>query len=109
MVKNLPANARCKRHGFDPWLRKIPLEEGLATHSSILAWKNFMDREAWQRADHRITKSRTGLNRLSKHETLYVILKQSKSKKISKNQKRLPWWHSGKESACQCRRRGFDP
>ena len=21
----------------------------------------------------------------------------------------LPWWFSGKESACQCRRRGFDP
>ena len=21
----------------------------------------------------------------------------------------LPWWHNGKESACQCRRRGFDP
>ena len=21
----------------------------------------------------------------------------------------LPWWRSGKESACQCRRRGFDP
>ena len=39
MVKNLPANARCKRHGFDPWLRKIPLEEGLATHFSILAWR----------------------------------------------------------------------
>ena len=21
---------------------------------------------------------------------------------------RLPWWFSGKESACQCRRHGFD-
>ena len=21
----------------------------------------------------------------------------------------LPWWHNGKESACQCRRRGFNP
>ena len=21
----------------------------------------------------------------------------------------LPWWFSGKESACQCRRHGFDP
>ena len=21
----------------------------------------------------------------------------------------LPWWLSGKEYACQCRRRGFDP
>ena len=23
--------------------------------------------------------------------------------------KRFPWWLNGKESACQCRRRGFDP
>ena len=23
--------------------------------------------------------------------------------------RRLPWWLSGKESTCQCRRRGFDP
>ena len=28
---------RCKRRGFHPWVRKIPLEEGMATHSSILA------------------------------------------------------------------------
>ena len=21
----------------------------------------------------------------------------------------LPWWFSGKESTCQCRRHGFDP
>ena len=27
---------RHKRHGFDPWVRKIPLEEGMATHSSFL-------------------------------------------------------------------------
>jgi len=24
---------------FDPWAGKIPLEEEMATHSSILAWK----------------------------------------------------------------------
>ena len=24
-------------------------------------------------------------------------------------QQRLPWWLSGKESACQCKRHGFDP
>jgi len=27
------------RHGFDPWVGKIPLEKGMATHSSIFAWK----------------------------------------------------------------------
>ena len=24
---------------FNPWVRKIPLEEGMATHSSVLAWR----------------------------------------------------------------------
>ena len=31
---------QCRRHKrlrFDPWVRKIPLEVGMATHSSILA------------------------------------------------------------------------
>ena len=30
---------RHKRHGLDPWVEKIPLEEGMATHSSIFAWR----------------------------------------------------------------------
>ena len=28
-----------KRHGFDPWGGEAPLEEGMATHSRILAWR----------------------------------------------------------------------
>ena len=36
-----------------------PLEEGMATHSSILAWKNPMYREAWQAAVHRVEQSQT--------------------------------------------------
>jgi len=39
VVKNPTANAEDLRHGFNPWPRKIPLEEGMATHSSILAWR----------------------------------------------------------------------
>ena len=30
--------SRCKRLRFNPWVRKIPLKEEVATHSSILAW-----------------------------------------------------------------------
>ena len=33
---------QCRRHrrlGFDPWVRKTPWKEELATHSSIFAWK----------------------------------------------------------------------
>jgi len=29
----------CRRHGFDPWVREDLLVEGMATHSSILAWR----------------------------------------------------------------------
>ena len=35
------------------------LEEGMATHSSILAWKNFMDRGAWQATVHGVAKNQT--------------------------------------------------
>ena len=28
-----------RRCGFNPWVRKIPLEKEMATHSSILAWR----------------------------------------------------------------------
>ena len=30
---------RQKRLEFDSWVGKIPLEKGMATHCSILAWK----------------------------------------------------------------------
>ena len=35
------------------------LEEGMATHSSILAWRIPMDRGAWRATVHGVTKSRT--------------------------------------------------
>ena len=45
MVKNLPAV-------WDTWVPSLgwqdPLEEGMATHSSILAWRIPMDRGAWR-------------------------------------------------------------
>ena len=44
MVKNLPA---VWETWSDPWVGKIPLEEGMATHSSILAWRIPKDRGAW--------------------------------------------------------------
>ena len=38
-VKNSHAMQEHRRCGFDPQVGKIPLEEEMATHSSILAWK----------------------------------------------------------------------
>ena len=40
----------------ETWVRSLgwedPLEEGRATHSSILAWRTLMDRGAWQVTVH---------------------------------------------------------
>ena len=51
MIKSLPAvqETRIRPLGWDD-----PLEKEMATHSSILAWKNLMDRGAWWAA---VTKS----------------------------------------------------
>ena len=38
-----------------------PLEEGMATHSSILAWRISMDRGTWQATVHGVSKSQTQL------------------------------------------------
>ena len=35
---NLSVEER-KRPGFHPWVREDSLEEGMATHSSVLAWR----------------------------------------------------------------------
>ena len=42
-----------------------PLEEEMATHSSVLAWENPRDRGAWQTTVHGVVESRIGLKRLS--------------------------------------------
>ena len=59
MVKNLPAM-------WETWLRSLgwedSLEEDKATHSSILAWRIPMDREAWQAIVHGVAKSQTQLS-----------------------------------------------
>ena len=39
-----------------------PLEEGMATPSSILAWRIRMNRGAWRAAFHGVAESQTGLN-----------------------------------------------
>ena len=56
LVKNPPA----MRESWVPSLGwKDPLEEGMATHSRILAWGMPMDRGAWRATVHGLTKSRS--------------------------------------------------
>ena len=50
----------------ETWVRSLdwedPLEEAMATYSSILAWRIPMDRGAWQATDHGVSKSQTQLS-----------------------------------------------
>ena len=56
LVKNPPAMQ-------ETWVQSLgwedPLEEGMATHSSILAWRTLMDRGAWWATVRGVTKSWT--------------------------------------------------
>ena len=55
-VKNPPAMRETWVQSLD-W--EDPLEEGMTTHSSILAQRLPMDRGAWRVAVHGVAKSRT--------------------------------------------------
>ena len=63
-MKNLPAMR-------ETWVWSLgwedPLEKGMATHSSILAWRISMDRGAWWATVHGATKSQTRLKRFRTH------------------------------------------
>ena len=58
MVKNLPAV-------WEAWVQSLGwedfLEEGMTTHSNILAWRIPTDRGAWRATVHRVAKSQTRL------------------------------------------------
>ena len=58
-VKNPPARQ-------ETWDRspgqEDPLEEGMAAHSRILAWRIPMDRGAWQATVHGVTEGQTLLS-----------------------------------------------
>ena len=68
-VKNLPAVQ-------ETWVRSLgwedSLEKGMATHSSILAWRITSDRGAWQATVHGVTKSWT---QLTKNSTAHITSK----------------------------------
>ena len=128
-VKNLRAmwETRLPSLGWED-----PLEEDMATHSSIVAW-----RIPWM--EESVGLQSVGLQRVrhdwaTKHNTIMVLLENfskirkgfacwmNKCSDIGSPQwfsrllfllivlsSRLLWWLSGKESACQCRRHKFNP
>ena len=59
MVKRLPTVQETWVQSLD---QEDPLEEGMATHSSILAWRIPVDRGAWLVTFHRAAESQTQLS-----------------------------------------------
>ena len=59
MVENLPAMR-------ETWVLSLgwedPLEEGIATHTNILAWRIPVDRGTWWAEVHGVIKSQTQLS-----------------------------------------------
>ena len=66
-VKNLPA----MKESWTTLGQEDPLEEGMATHSSILAWRTSW-RGAWVATVHVVEKSQTHLKRLSTYTHLVL-------------------------------------
>ena len=74
MVKNLPTNEGDVRKQVRSLGREDPLEEGLATNSSILAWRIPMDRGTWRAGVNGVAKSQTRLKRISTLLLLFSAL-----------------------------------
>ena len=84
-IKNPPASARGKRHESDPWVGKIP-GEGMATHSSILAWRNPLTEEPGglqsvgsQRAETQLSNLAHTLSPVQGDTSLCPVLSQTES------------------------------
>ena len=75
MIKNSPANAGDVEIQVRFLGQEDPLEESMATHSSILAWRIPVDRGAWRATVHRVSKSRTQLKQLSTHAMDGITIK----------------------------------
>ena len=73
LVKNLPAMQ-------ESWVRSLgwedSLEKGMATHSSILAWRIPMNRGAWWATLHGVAKSQIKHSTAFKYSRLFLQCKE---------------------------------
>ena len=70
MAKNPPTM-------WETWARSLgwenPVEEGMATHSSIFAWRIPMERGAWRATVHGVAKGRTPLSESLARGSLFRV------------------------------------
>ena len=73
-IKNLLAMQETQ----ETWVRSLgwedPLEEGMATLSSILSWRIPMDRGAWWAKFHGVSKSWTQLSDQAQHSKVQEVV-----------------------------------
>ena len=66
------------------WIRSLgwedPLEEGMATHSSVLAWRIPMDRGTWWATVHGVTRRRPQLSDYAQHSVALKCSHHNKAK-----------------------------
>ena len=119
LVKNLPAMR-------EPWVQSLgwedPLEKGMVTTCSTLAWRIPMDRGAWWTIVHGVAKRWTRLSTaactfMQTHRpTLFLKVNFGSSEaeyfqsSVNKVKRRTSLVVQGlkNKSACQCRRHGFN-
>ena len=70
VLKNPPAK---KDTQFQSLGWEDPLEEGMATHSSILAWRLPIDRGAWKATVHAFAKGWTRLKQPCMHAQTWAV------------------------------------
>ena len=70
----------------ETWVRSLgwenPLEEGMATNSSILAWRIPMNQGAWQATVHRVAKSWTRLSNYARMIMIVIVITIKHYRKI---------------------------
>ena len=72
-VKNLPEMQETPETQVPSLGQEDPLEEGMAAHSSGLAWRIPMDRGAWRATVRGVTKSQTRLKWRSSSRTIQLV------------------------------------
>ena len=74
VAKNPPAMQEMQKTGVQSLGQEDPLEAGMATHSSILAGKNPMDRGAWRAMVRGVAESDRTAGTENVHSTMYYII-----------------------------------
>ena len=120
---------KCRRNRFDPWVGKIPPEEGMATRSSILCWRipcteepgglqsmgSQTVRHDWARAHthihtHTHTRTRAHTHRDGvplHHMQMYWVQHHNTEFKIRNTEERKPWRVKNHWTGCKKTRGGF--